>query len=129
MFCPCSQSFSSKDGKCPSCGLYVGIQEPRPRTTLAAAVSASDSKEFHRMHAGVRRAVNLMLIAVAGLPVFKLLIWLYPENDKLIPGTRSVDLFEQGGVAILLLLFGGGILRAVYALTVERKRDAEMLSE
>jgi hypothetical protein len=81
------------------------------------------------MHAGVRRAVNLMLIAVAGLPVFKLLIWLYPANDKLIPGTRSVDLFEQGGVAILLLLFGGGILRAVYALTVERKRDLRMISE
>src|SRR5690349_11996715 len=105
MFCPCSQSFSSPDGKCPSCGLYVGIQKPRPRTTLASAVSGADSKEFHRMHAGVRRAVNLMLIAVAGLPVFKLLIWLYPANDKLIPGTRSVDLFEQGGVAILLLLF------------------------
>lgn len=81
------------------------------------------------MHAGVRRAVNLMLIAVAGLPVFKLMIWLYPHDDKLIPGTRSVDLFEQGGVAILLLLFGGGILRALYAVTVERKRDERMAAD
>ena len=81
------------------------------------------------MHAGVRRGVNLLLIAVACLPVFKILIWLYPQRDSLIPGTRSVDLVERGGMAILLVLFAAGILRAIYALTVERKRDARMLSE
>ena len=78
------------------------------------------------MQAGVLQAVKLMLIAVACLPAFKLLAWLYPQRDFHVPGKRSVDLFEQGGQAILLVLFGAGILRAIYAITVERKRDGQV---
>lgn len=72
--------------------------------------------------AGVRKGVNLILIGVAFLPVYKLLAWLYPTNDLLVSGTRSVELFEMAGQAILFVIFGVGIVRVVYALTVVRNR-------
>jgi hypothetical protein len=72
--------------------------------------------------AGVRKGVSLILIGVALLPVYKILAWLYPTNDSLISGTRSVELFETAGQAILILLFGCGLLRVVYAVTVVRTR-------
>jgi hypothetical protein len=81
------------------------------------------------MDTGIRKAVGLILIAVAFFFVYKVLAFLYPASDTLIPGTRSITLFESGGQAVLGLLFGAGILRALYALTVERKRDLRTFAD
>ena len=133
MFCPnCSQSFRSDDHKCPTCGFYLGSAPPvrvSESQSFSKAGSEGGSEKASSMDAGVRRGVNLMLIAVACLPVFKVLAWLYPQRDFLVADTRSVDVFERGGTAILVVLFGAGILRSAYALTIERKRDARMLNQ
>ena len=74
------------------------------------------------MDAGVRKGLYLILIGVALFPVYKILGWLYPVNDNLISGIRSVELFERAGQAILAVLFLGGILRVVHAMTIVRNR-------
>ena len=74
------------------------------------------------MDAGVRKGVNLILIGVAFLPVYKVLVWLYPSSHLLSDGMRSVELFQMAGQGILFVLFGAGILRVIYAMTVVRNR-------
>jgi hypothetical protein len=97
------------------------IPDPQP---AAVATLPNDGA----MDAGVRKAVGLILIAVGFFLVYKVLVSFYPTTDTLIPGTRSITLFETAGQAILGLLFGAGVLRAIYAITVERKRDANAIA-
>lgn len=135
MFCPnCAQSFdSNRQHQCPICGFHLGLDklaEAEPVSKPEApTVFKKPTTNDTAMDTGIRKAVGLILIAVAFFFVYKVLAFLYPASDTLIPGTRSITLFESGGQAILGLLFGAGILRALYALTVERKRDLRTFAD
>ena len=129
MFCPnCSQAFQpERTSTCPNCGsspAYGRRSSSAATRTLGKGPYDDPVAKVDTSAAdvGVRKGVNLILIAVALLPVYKSLAWLYPTNDLLVSGTRSVKLFEMAGQAILFVLFGVGIARAVYALTVVRNR-------
>lgn len=131
MFCPnCSQSFRAGEARCPTCGVWLGVsisaRVANAELTPEVAVSEDDSSP---MDVGVRRGVKLMLIAVACLPIFKVLAWLYPQKDFLFPGTNGVELFEQAGQTIILLLFFAGLFRAIYAILFERKRDTSAVGQ
>jgi len=138
MFCPnCAQCFDSvRQHQCPICGFHLGLDKvaelenesmpdsiPDPQPAAVATLPNDGA-----MDAGVRKAVGLILIAVGFFLVYKVLVSFYPTTDTLIPGTRSITLFETAGQAILGLLFGAGVLRAIYAITVERKRDANAIA-
>lgn len=137
MFCPnCSQALQAQGlHECPTCGFRFTKKkleelaslrvEPRDAEQLAAVTSFASS----RVDAGVSLGVRLMLLAVVLLPVYKLLGWLYPANDQLGVASQSRELFETAGIAILLTLFVGGLLRAVYAITVERKKAIKEAAE
>ena len=129
MFCPnCSQAFQpEKTSTCPNCGSSPAYGR-HPSSKAARVLSenrrseAKVSADTSAVDAGVRKGLYLILIGVALLPVYKILGWLYPANDNLINGTRSVELFETAGQGILAVLFIGGILRVAYAMTVVRSR-------
>ena len=131
MFCPsCNQSLQAQGlVNCPICGFRLGSHRPPPnRTSNAQHVQRIDegiekvSINVSVMDAGVRKGLNLVLISIAFLPVYKVLAWLYPSHDSLINGVRSVELFERGGQAILIFLFVAGILRVISAFTIERRK-------
>ena len=129
MFCPnCSQAFQpEKTSTCPNCGSSP-VYGRQPSSKAARVVKehrstrAVASADTSAVDLGVRKGLYLILTGVAFLPVYKILGWLYPANDNLINGTRSVELFETAGQGILAVLFVGGILRVAYAMTVVRSR-------
>jgi len=130
MFCTkCSQSFNPLgQPKCPTCGTFIGFengQEKSLRQSLPVDSKRNTpaNTDTGKMDAGIRKATGLMLIAVGCFLVYKVLAFLYPTSDTLVPGSSSITLFETTGQAILGVLFGGSIIRAIYAVTIERKRD------
>jgi len=133
MFCPnCSQSFSSEfQQKCPTCGYLPGYELPvNPLPTVNAEKNQKqESPPLSSMESGAKSAVKLILIAVVCFLIYKVLAFFYPATDSLVPGSSSLKQFEFAGQAILTLLFGAGFLRAVYAVTVERKRDLRRVNE
>ena len=129
MFCPnCSQAFQpERTSTCPNCGSspVYGRQNPSKAAQALEKDRQKDpgpAADTTPVDAGVRKGVNLILIGVAFLPVYKILVWLYPANHLLADGTRSVELFQIAGQGILFVLFGAGILRVIYAMTVVRSR-------
>lgn len=128
MFCPnCSQAFQpERTSTCPNCGSSPAYG--RRSSGTAARALGKDQREVSveadtaAVDAGVRKGVYLILIGVVFFPVYKVLAWLYPSNDLLVNGARSAELFEMAGQAVLFVLFGFGILRVIYALTVVRQR-------
>ena len=129
MFCPnCSQAFQpERTSSCPNCGSSP-VYGRQTSSKAARVVKESRSMQAvvpadtSAVDAGVRKGLYLILIGVALFPVYKILGWLYPTNDNLISGIRSVELFERAGQAILAVLFLGGILRVVHAMTIVRNR-------
>ena len=129
MFCPnCSQAFQpEKTSSCPNCRSSPRYGGPTPNRGVrdlkgSRRTEPGITRDTSAVDAGVRKGLYLILIGVALLPVYKILGWLYPANDNLVNGTRSVELFEMGEQAILTVLFLGGILRVIYAMTVVRTR-------
>lgn len=129
MFCPnCSQAFQpERTSTCPNCGTNpVFGRQPRSKAALAFAKDTAkfpgSGTDTPAVDNGVRNGVNLILIGVAFLPVYKILVWLYPAHHLLDDGTRSVELFQMAGQGILFVLFGAGILRVIYSMTVVRSR-------
>lgn len=131
MFCPsCNQSLQAQGlVNCPICGFCLGSRRPAPNRTAdiqhdqkVEEVIEKASIDVSVMDSGVRKGLNLVLISIAFLPVYKILAWLYPSHDFLINGVRSVELFERGGQAILIFLFVAGFLRVISAFTIERRR-------
>ena len=129
MFCPnCSQAFQpERTSTCPNCGSspVYGRRAPSKATREIKddrQRSPGPIADTSAVDAGVRKGVNLILIGVAFLPVYKILVWLYPVNHLLSDGTRSVVLFQMAGQGFLFVLFGAGILRVIYAMTVVRSR-------
>ena len=135
MFCKnCAQCFDSfRQHRCPICGFHQGLDKadaPVRRATLDPVTSLHEgTPETRAMDVGIRKAVGLILIGVGCFFAYKVLVFLYPSTDSLVPGTRSISLFETAGQAILALLFGAGVLRALYAVTVERKKDLKILAD
>ena len=135
MFCKnCAQCFDSfRQHKCPICGFHQGLDkaETSERGATPDPVTAphEGTPDTSAMDAGIRKAVGLILIGVGCFFVYKVFVFLYPSTDSLVPGTRSVTLFETAGQTILALLFGAGVLRALYAITVERKKDLKILAD
>lgn len=129
MFCPnCSQAFQpERTSTCPNCGSSPVYGRQAPSKVARAfendrQKSPASGANTSAVDAGVRRGVNLILIGVAFLPVYKILAWLYPPYHLLADGTRSVELFQMAGQGILFVLFGAGVLRVIYAMTVVRSR-------
>ena len=129
MFCPnCSQAFQpERTSTCPNCGLSPVYGRRGPSKAALAfekdeRKSPGSSADTSAVDAGVRKGVNLILIGVAFLPVYKILVWLYPVNHLLTDGTQSIELFQMAGQGILFLLFGAGVLRVIFAMTVVRNR-------
>ena len=129
MFCPnCSQAFQpERTSTCPNCGTSRAYG--RPSSAKAARAfengkqkSPGGGNDTSAVDVGVKKGVMLILIGVAFLPVYKVLAWLYPAQHLLEDGTRSVEVFEMAGRGILFVLFGAGVLRVIYAMTVVRNR-------
>ena len=129
MFCPnCSQAFQpERTSTCPNCGsspVYGRASSDKAVRAFenGGPKSPDGGSDTSAVDAGVKKGVMLILIGVAFLPVYKILEWLYPAHHLLEDGTRSVELFQTAGQGILFVLFGAGILRVIYAMTVVRNR-------